>query len=86
MQLSASRLEITYPQTTSLKPDPRNPRVHSDKQVRQIAKGIEAVKFLVAIPKRTSDRLGRLTAEAGKESPLSALANPYVLKNLKCIF
>jgi excisionase family DNA binding protein len=29
MQLATSRLEVTYPRTTSVKPDPRNPRVHS---------------------------------------------------------
>jgi DNA modification methylase len=49
MQLSASRLEITYLQTTSLKPDPRNPRVHSDKQVRQIAQSIESFGFNVTL-------------------------------------
>lgn len=49
MQLSTSRLEITYPQTTSLKPDHRNPRVHSDKQVRQIAKSIESFGFNVPL-------------------------------------
>jgi DNA modification methylase len=49
MQLSTSRLEITYLQTTSLKPDPRNPRVHSDKQVRQIARSIESFGFNVPL-------------------------------------
>jgi len=49
MQLSTSRLEITYLQTTSLKPDPRNPRVHSDKQVRQIAQSIESFGFNVPL-------------------------------------
>ena len=42
MQLSTTPLEVTYLRTTSLKPDPRNPRVHSDKQVRQIAQSIES--------------------------------------------
>src|SRR5580693_8609672 len=49
MQLSTSRLEITYLQTTSLKPDPRNPRVHSEKQVRQIAQSIESFGFNVPL-------------------------------------
>jgi hypothetical protein len=49
MQLSKSRLEITYHQTISLKPDHRNPRVHSDKQVRQIAKSIESFGFNVPL-------------------------------------
>jgi len=35
--------------TTSLKPDPRNPRVQSDKQVRQIAQSIESFGFNVPL-------------------------------------
>jgi hypothetical protein len=46
---TTSRLEISYVPTTSLKPDPRNPRVHSDKQVRQIAKSIESFGFNVPL-------------------------------------
>jgi ParB-like chromosome segregation protein Spo0J len=38
-----------YLRTTSLKPDPRNPRVHSDKQVRQIAQSIESFGFNVPL-------------------------------------
>src|SRR5258707_270083 len=34
MHSSTTPLEVTYLRTTSLKPDPRNPRVHSDKQIR----------------------------------------------------
>ena len=49
MQLSTTPLEITYLRTTSLKPDPRNPRVHSDKQVRQIAQSIESFGFNVPL-------------------------------------
>jgi hypothetical protein len=49
MQLSTTRLEVTYLRTTSLKPDPRNPRVHSDKQVRQIAQSIESFGFNVPL-------------------------------------
>jgi ParB-like chromosome segregation protein Spo0J len=47
MQLSTAPSEVTYLRTTSLKPDPRNPRVHSDKQVRQIAQSIESFGFNV---------------------------------------
>jgi ParB-like nuclease domain len=47
--LSTTRLEVTYLRTTSLKPDPRNPRVHSDKQVRQIAQSIESFGFNVPL-------------------------------------
>jgi DNA modification methylase len=49
MQLSTAPLEVTYLRTTSLKPDPRNPRVHTDKQVRQIAQSIESFGFNVPL-------------------------------------
>src|SRR5271170_4930595 len=49
MQPSTAQLEITYLRTSFLKPDPRNPRVHSDKQVRQIAKSIESFGFNVPL-------------------------------------
>jgi hypothetical protein len=49
MQSSTAPLEVTYLRTTSLKPDPRNPRVHSDKQVRQIAQTIESFGFNVPL-------------------------------------
>jgi hypothetical protein len=39
MLSTTTQLEITYLRTTLLKPNPRNPRVHTDKQVRQIAGG-----------------------------------------------
>ena len=46
---STTPLEVTYLRTTSLKPDPRNPMVHSDKQVRQIAQSIESFGFNVPL-------------------------------------
>jgi DNA modification methylase len=49
MQSSTTQLEVTYLRTTSLKPDPRNPRVHSDKQIRQIAQSIESFGFNVPL-------------------------------------
>jgi len=49
MPLPSTPLEVTYFRTTSLKPDPRNPRVHSDKQVRQIAQSIESFGFNVPL-------------------------------------
>src|SRR6185437_13000608 len=49
MRLSTTPLEVTYLRTTSLKPDPRNPRVHTDKQVRQIAQSIESFGFNVPL-------------------------------------
>jgi hypothetical protein len=49
MQSSTTPLEVTYLRTASLKPDPRNPRLHSDKQVRQIAQSIESFGFNVPL-------------------------------------
>jgi ParB-like chromosome segregation protein Spo0J len=49
MQMSTAPLEVTYLRTTSLKPDPRNPRIHTDKQVRQIAQSIESFGFNVPL-------------------------------------
>lgn len=49
MSSSQVALEITYLPTTSLKPHPQNPRVHTDKQVSQIAQSIEAFGFNVPI-------------------------------------
>jgi DNA modification methylase len=49
MQSSTTPLEINYLQTTSLKPDPRNPRLHTDKQVRQIAQSIKSFGFNVPL-------------------------------------
>jgi len=45
----STALEVTYLPTTSLKPHPQNPRVHTDKQVGQIAQSIEAFGFNVPI-------------------------------------
>jgi ParB-like chromosome segregation protein Spo0J len=46
---STMQLEVIYLRTTSLKPDPRNPRVHNDKQTRQIAQSIESFGFNVPL-------------------------------------
>jgi ParB-like chromosome segregation protein Spo0J len=46
---STTPLEVTYFRITSLKPDPRNPRVHRDKQVLQIAQSIESFGFNVPL-------------------------------------
>jgi ParB-like chromosome segregation protein Spo0J len=42
-------LEIVYRPLESLKPDPKNPRLHSEKQLKQIAKSIEAFGFNVPV-------------------------------------
>jgi ParB-like chromosome segregation protein Spo0J len=49
MTSSTAALKVIYIPTTSLKPHPQNPRVHSDKQVLQIAQSIEAFGFNVPI-------------------------------------
>jgi hypothetical protein len=49
MQMSTTPLEVIYLHTKTLKPNPRNPRVHSDKQVRQIAQSIESFGLNVPI-------------------------------------
>jgi DNA modification methylase len=42
-------LAIKYCSVAKLKPDPKNPRVHSEKQVQQIARSIEAFGFNVPL-------------------------------------
>ena len=65
-QSLTAALEVTYLPTTSLKPHPQNPRVHTYKQVHQIAHSIRAFGFNVPI--LVDDRLkvvaghGRLLA------------------------
>src|ERR1700730_16251225 len=42
-----SRLSVVYRRIDDLKPDPANPRLHSKKQIRQIANSIEVFGFIV---------------------------------------
>ena len=42
-------LSINYFPTSTLKPDPKNARLHSKKQIRQVANSIEKFGFLVPI-------------------------------------
>src|SRR3984893_4087595 len=42
-------LEFVYRPIEQLKPDPANPRLHSEKQIRQIANSIETFGFNVPI-------------------------------------
>jgi DNA modification methylase len=46
---ASSKLAISYVPIESLKADPRNPRVHTKKQIRQIARSIESFGFNVPI-------------------------------------
>jgi len=41
--------EIVYRSISSMVPNPRNPRRHSDKQIRQLARSIEAFRFNVPV-------------------------------------
>jgi DNA modification methylase len=45
----AKRLQIVYRAIGELKPDPANPRLHSKKQIRQIASSIETFGFNVPV-------------------------------------
>ena len=45
----APRISIVYRAIDQLKPDPANPRLHSKKQIRQIANSIEAFGFNVPV-------------------------------------
>src|SRR6266404_5847706 len=47
--MSSRKLAIEYLPVASLRPDPKNARLHSDKQVQQIAKSIEAFGFNVPV-------------------------------------
>src|ERR1051325_9588041 len=56
--LRVERVEIRR-----LKPDPRNPRLHSERQLKQIARSIEAFGFNVPV---LADREGNLLAGHGR--------------------
>ena len=45
----SSRIKVVYRSISDLKMEPRNPRVHDRKQVRQIARSIREFGFIVAI-------------------------------------
>src|SRR5438045_1080099 len=42
-------LSVTYVSTSKLLPNPANPRIHAEKQIRQIARSIQNFGFLVPI-------------------------------------
>jgi DNA modification methylase len=58
-----SRLSVVYRRIDDLKPDPANPRLHSKKQIRQIANSIEVFGFIVPI---LIDRDGKVIAGHGR--------------------
>ena len=49
VDMAGSRVAIVYRTIAELKPDPNNPRVHSPRQLRQIARSIEAFGFNVPV-------------------------------------
>jgi DNA modification methylase len=63
---TTATLSIVYKKRSDITPDPRNPRVHTNKQIRQIARSIEAfgfnVPFLVDRKLRLISGHGRLAA------------------------
>lgn len=76
------KLHLAYRRVSELRPDPRNPRAHTAKQVRQIARSIEAFGFNVPILLDEQDQVvaghGRLLAckELGwEEVPTIALSH-----------
>jgi hypothetical protein len=49
LAMSRPSLTIEYKSTAILRPDPKNPRVHSDKQIEQIARSIQGFGFNVPV-------------------------------------
>ena len=64
----ALRVQVVYRPISELVPDPKNPRVHSTKQTRQIALSIETFGFIVPILIDADNKViaghGRLAASA----------------------
>ena len=48
-QKTGERIEFVYRPIAALKLDPNNPRVHSPRQIRQIARSIETFGFNVPV-------------------------------------
>ena len=59
----ALRISIVYRAIAQLKPDPTNPRRHTQKQIRQIAESIKIFGFNVPI---LIDREGKVVAGHGR--------------------
>jgi DNA modification methylase len=60
---SAGRIEITYRHIAELKLDPNNPRSHSPRQIRQVARSIKTFGFNVPV---LIDGAGKIIAEHGR--------------------
>jgi len=71
-----SELGIEHVAVGRLKLDPRNPRLHSERQLKQIARSIQAFGFNVPV---LADRDGKLIAGHGRVEagpPLGAARDP----------
>jgi DNA modification methylase len=64
----APRIEVIYRAIAELAPDPRNPRSHSAKQIRQIGRSIETFGFIVPVLVDSHGRViaGHARTEAAK--------------------
>lgn len=60
---AGQQLAIEYKSPHGLKPDPKNPRIHSEKQIDQIARSIEVFGFNVPALTNAS---GRIVADHGR--------------------
>jgi len=60
---SDRRLRVEYVSIDSLQPDAKNPRLHTDRQIQQIARSIKSFGFNVPI---LADRLRRVVAGHGR--------------------
>jgi DNA modification methylase len=59
----APKIQITHRRVSDLRPDPKNPRAHTAKQVRQIARSIETFGFNVPV---LVDGAGKVIAGHGR--------------------
>jgi hypothetical protein len=60
---TSEELIVSSRPLTQPNPDPRYPRLHTDKQLRQIAASIEAFGFTVPIQVNTGKSVAKLEAE-----------------------
>ena len=70
---ACGRLQVTYLPISALKLEPRNPRIHTRKQVQQIARSIQAFSCVVVASSRMStSSLFCKSAGIRSASPFSA--------------
>jgi DNA modification methylase len=69
------QLTIQYRRVSDLKLDPKNPRLHSKKQVRQIARSIQAFGFNVPV---LINKDGQVIAGHGRVAAANLLGTKYV--------